>query len=31
MSKKTKVLLIKALVYGILGFGIAFVWHLLKS
>jgi len=31
MSSKTKTLLVKALIYAILGFGIAFVWHLMKG
>jgi hypothetical protein len=31
MSNKTKTLLIKAVIYIILGFGIGFVWHLMKS
>ena len=31
MNSKTKILLIKALIYIILGFGIAYVWHLMKG
>jgi hypothetical protein len=31
MSRKTKTLLIKAVIYIILGFGIAFVWHLIRD
>ena len=31
MNSKTKTLLIKAVIYIILGFGIAFAWHLVRS
>ncbi|MDB5141547.1 MAG: hypothetical protein JWQ66_260 [Mucilaginibacter sp.] len=31
MNNKTKQLLIKALIYLVLGFGIAFLWHKIKG
>ena len=31
MNNKIKTLLIKALIYLVLGFGIAFCWHLMKG
>lgn len=31
MNSKTKTLLIKALIYLVLGFGIAYLWHVMKS
>jgi hypothetical protein len=31
MNSKTKTLLVKALVYMVLGFGAAFLWHKLKN
>ena len=31
MNSKTKTLLIRALIYLVLGFGLAFLWHKMKS
>jgi len=31
MNNRTKTLLIKAVIYLVLGFGIAFCWHLTKA